>query len=367
MALVRHFDFVPVDKNLIDKDNVVHDVCVIQCGHAKGHNLEVTPESLRQFVEVVERQGGTTKVLIDHKSGVGSIAGYLSNFHISGEKVLADLKLLPEQRDFAHTKALIENLSGPGGIGLSASFVGEPDNGKVTVQQVVSVDLVVNPAVTNGLFSSKVDTANLHMAETSNPTVEQMLQGITAQLNQFNERLGAIELNAQDEEEDGLTEEEVAIYQEALNAGLIDEDGNLLEEEVQEDYIEEDGSDDPISQAFAALANRTIALEQQLGLDRETNEMADIEYRFSHLEQKIEELTAQRDAACELLEQYQTPGTPPSTMFDQVFTGTNDFNAIIAAKVTEGLSHTEAISFAIKNYPEAYRLSLEDPARRVSK
>jgi hypothetical protein len=99
---------------------------------------------------------GQVPVKIDHQSGAGAVCGFLSNFKIAGNKLLADWFLLANHPQKAQILEVAQRM--PRGVGLSAAFIG-PDNaehGKARCQEIISVDYVTLPAANpNGLFAVK--------------------------------------------------------------------------------------------------------------------------------------------------------------------------------------------------------------------
>ena len=149
-------------------------ISVITAGPALGHGMVIDAETLTQVVEK-GNEAGQVKVLSDHSSSVSNIIGYLENFSLDGGRVRADLTLLESHEGFAYFSELLSTL--PGQIGFSISFSGVPRTAEdgtmlADVQTLFSVDLVTTPAANpTGVYSARVDTAKLAMANTA--TVEQ--------------------------------------------------------------------------------------------------------------------------------------------------------------------------------------------------
>jgi len=362
-----HFDYCPLGDSRIDsKKGIVYGVTVITSGAvARGHDLVTDDTTLLQMLESAEAHNGRIPSKRDHKTGISEVNGTMFNFRIEGSKLKCDWELLQSQKDYAHTLELCEKMHDI--VGLSASFTGEGEetrSGKAArCTDLISIDFVTAPAVNSGLFEARVDNDQMDMSTQANPTTEQMLQQILAGQTQLSARLEKIE-----EFNSDLVAEQEAAMQAAYERGEIDENGNAIEQEESEEQENEeiaaDENDGPVAQAFAALSNRIINLEAQLGEDAENAEVEQIQTAFSVLNDKIEELTAQRDEALELLEQYTNPETGVGRANDRSFSANGngeqtEFEQLRDAKIAEGMKLTEAISFCVKNHPDLYATHLE--------
>lgn len=355
-----HFDFSPLGQSRVDSENgVVYGVTVITSGkEARGHDLFTDNKTLVQMFESAKAHGDRIPTKLDHKTGISEVNGFLTNFRIAGPKLIADWHLLKTQSGFDHTLELCQTMSDI--VGLSASFTGEGEMtgaGKMArCTDLISVDFVTSPAVNKGLFETKIvdNVKKSNMAD--NDQLLQSLSAIQTQLTQFSDRLNGIEAFQQAQNE-RYTQEEEALLQEAYEAGLIDENGNEIEQVEEPELIEQYEDDDVVASAFSTLANRVINLESILGQNQENNERDQLVQAFNVLQDKIVELTQQRDHAIQLAESYSVPRTamsPASNLFEASL-ATNEFEQVVSAKVAEGMKKSEAITFAVKHHPEAFK------------
>jgi uncharacterized protein YjiS (DUF1127 family) len=134
----------------VDKINgVVHGVSLITGGiKARGHDLYVDDITLQQLFECAQRMG-QVPVKWNHKTGADAVNGFVTNFWIDGNKVRGDWHLLKEHSQYKQALELADRM--PQNIGLSAAFVpperlAPGDNGKARCEELVSVDLVAQPA-----------------------------------------------------------------------------------------------------------------------------------------------------------------------------------------------------------------------------
>lgn len=182
---------------------VIRGVSVITSGLiARGHDLEVDATTLDQMKTCAEKKG-QVPVKIDHKSGAAAVCGYLTNFHIDGEKLKADWHLLKTHPQKETILEVAERM--PRGVGLSASFL-PPEKTEKTAsgkkaarcEELVSVDYVTLPAANpGGMFSTPAvdtppNTTSTHM------TPEDLQNALTAALAPITERLDNIEAQQQD-------------------------------------------------------------------------------------------------------------------------------------------------------------------------
>lgn len=257
----------------VDTENgVVRGVSVITEGQAKGHDLHVDSTTLQQLLELgASSPSGRVKTKLNHKSGIESVFGYLTEFRISGPKLIADLYLLKNHKDYDQTLEQIREM--PEDIGLSVAFTGKPEviNGKkfARAESIVSTDLVPEPAANpTGMFSEgpflgeEYDDGEVDSENNGNMDP---LEQILAQLNQINERLDSQEdmiagLGDQGLDDDGdgelITEAQLEEAVAALQSqGFApDEIQEILDQEIEaiydeagygdgEDYEDGDGED----------------------------------------------------------------------------------------------------------------------------
>jgi len=370
-----HFDHDPLAAERVDaKNGVIYGVTVITSGReARGHSLHVDDRCVKQMFESAMAHSNRIPSKLDHGTGVTKINGYLTNFRIEGPKLKADWELLKEQSEYKHTLELCQKMSDI--VGLSASFTGEgedtPKGKAARCTDLISVDFVTSPAVNVGLFSAKhtqedVDTEKEHMSNEA--TSHALLEKISSQLTEFNSRLAKVENFAAT-----IEEQQEAALQEAYENGLIDEEGNPIEQEDVEEDVTAEVEDTEDTEEGNDFESRVMArlnqFESHFAAKEDEDEQETILNAFAALEQKITELTAQRDHALSLLEQASVPHVNTSiagekmfsavtptggdvTQFEQlVSVKTNEFSAQLEPKT----ARTQAISFVVKNHPEEYQ------------
>lgn len=296
-----HF-FNAVDGRIDDNQGVIHGVSLITMGSARGHGLEVdekTLTQLRESLECVPKPG--IKAKLNHRSGVEAVFGYINNFQIAENKLIGDLHMLKNHKDYNQTMEQIQTM--PGQIGLSVAFQGDKEPGKdgkvyARCKRIVSVDLVSDPAANpDGMFESKVDNDIQYMNEPEQ-TVEELLQNIA-------ERLDGVESFQGD-------------LQDAIADQLADEGdyGEYDVEDVEEDYeapeyedsyedsdaelepVEYSSIDDALTY-LEAKAEGALAAEQEA---RENHAFDSIEEKVAELASINEEVQMENQALREALE-----------------------------------------------------------------
>lgn len=136
---------------------VVRGVSVITVGPAKGHGIEVDATTLTQVKACAESYQGGLKVKMEHEGDAGDIVGYLTNFHIVGEQLLADLHLLKSTPHREYILELAQTI--PDTFGLSIAFSGpvevKNDTRLARCTEIYSCDMVGEPAANpSGLFDA---------------------------------------------------------------------------------------------------------------------------------------------------------------------------------------------------------------------
>jgi len=156
----------------------LRNVSILTAGQAKGHNLIIDETSLVQALAVAQSMG-RIKVTNGHGAQqVMDILGYVENFRIDGNRLLADLNLLnSDKADY------VADLAGlmPDQFGLSLTFSGVPEEREgqrfARVTEIYDVSVVTQPAANPaGMFSTfsalPVDTFQKAMTETKSAKVE---------------------------------------------------------------------------------------------------------------------------------------------------------------------------------------------------
>jgi len=143
-----------------ESTGVIHDVAVITEGRALGHGVQIDATTLEQVKSQAETYSGGLKVKMDHGGGAADIVGYLTDFRIAGNKLIANFHVLQNTPHRAYIFEIAEKI--PDTFGMSIAFSGPTElaNDKKTVLQrcseIYSCDLVSEPAANaDGLFSMK--------------------------------------------------------------------------------------------------------------------------------------------------------------------------------------------------------------------
>jgi uncharacterized protein YyaL (SSP411 family) len=143
-----------------ESTGVIHDVAVITEGRALGHGVQIDATTLEQVKAQAETYSGGLKVKMDHGGGAADIVGYLTDFRIAGNKLIANFHVLQNTPHRAYIFEIAEKI--PDTFGMSIAFSGPTElaNDKKTVLQrcseIYSCDLVSEPAANaDGLFSMK--------------------------------------------------------------------------------------------------------------------------------------------------------------------------------------------------------------------
>jgi len=159
MSKFTQFSAIATSERINASEGIIFGVCVMEKGEAKGHNLQIDDKSLDQFLQLASERKDGVKVRFgaDHNAGASDINGCLKNFRREGDKIRADLHLLKSDKNFSKIIEMAEKL--PNEFGLSASTTaGEELIGHdryVRFNEIFCVDIVSNPAATNGLFFSQ--------------------------------------------------------------------------------------------------------------------------------------------------------------------------------------------------------------------
>jgi uncharacterized protein YyaL (SSP411 family) len=133
---------------------------VITEGRALGHGVNIDATTIEQVKAQAETYSGGLKVKMDHGGGAADIVGYLTDFRIAGNKLIANFHVLQNTPHRAYIFEIAEKI--PDTFGMSIAFSGptEMASDKKTVLQrcseIYSCDLVSEPAANaDGLFSMK--------------------------------------------------------------------------------------------------------------------------------------------------------------------------------------------------------------------
>ena len=177
---MNYFSTTPIFQTTtpsIDKENgIIKNVLVISEGEAKGHNLFLNQEFLDCTVTLGNDSSKGIKARFGHpnmcSTALGTYIGRYKNFHKENNIVLADLyldetaRISPNGNLYDYILSLAA--SNPDSFGSSIAFkcgkintLTEKDNqteevftrNYATIESLHAVDLVDEPAATNGLFA----------------------------------------------------------------------------------------------------------------------------------------------------------------------------------------------------------------------
>jgi hypothetical protein len=274
--------------------DIIEGVSVISVGEAKGHGLFVDARTLREVKACAETYAGGVKVNLDHGAGIRDIIGFVDNFRIIGEKLVADLNLLQnaERRDYV--LEIAEKL--PDTFGISIAFSGpvrEIDGKRfASCEELYSADLVQTPAANpTGLFSFEARPVD---------KISQPME--TASTN------------------------------------------TALEDGEKEDPIKEVMSRLSALEAFVADYNKT---KEEMAEEKEEEKMEDKEDE----ESEMSKLSAKLDT---IISNFGAAPMKGSATAEEKPVAKFDLKALIESKTSELGSKTAAIKFAMTNYPQEY-------------
>lgn len=185
------------------ESGLISGVSVITQGVAKGHNKQVDFTTLEQVKKAAEAFKKGLKVKMDHHSGISDIVGYLRNFRIDGDKLVADLQLLRTHPQREYIMEIAQEISD--GFGLSISFSGEHEQVQgvtfARCSEIYSADLVTEPAANSGGLFEKpqpvVDTLQKPNEPTEiSMTPEQLQEAIKSALEPLSKKIVELETKA---------------------------------------------------------------------------------------------------------------------------------------------------------------------------
>jgi len=402
---MKQFDFqfqVPFLGGQVDKANgVIRGVSLITGNlTAEGHDLEVTPETLREVLACAVKEG-KVPVKLNHGSGVENICGYLENFSLSGDKVRGDWHLLKSHREYATTMEKAEVM--PGCLGLSVAFKGkgvatQGGRKRAKCDRLIAADCVTQPAANpDGLFSAKVDTgANGNMPDPILPVTEPTLSDVLGAITKQNEAIAALtqKVEAQEQQQPTLAELDQMTDAALAAIGITRAE---VDAAITEVTAEEEAAAAPVAPAavepvaapvgvataaeFKALQGQVILLQKKIKTDEANAEAQVVETAFAVIDAKIVELGAKNDelvgfnttlkADNEALRFAVRTGTKPVgagfeevTLFTVKDGKTGSFEQIVTQKFDELMKQTGmtelkakslAIDFGVKRNKGAYQ------------
>ena len=276
--------------------DIIEGVSVISVGEAKGHGLFVDAQTLREVKACAETYAGGVKVNLDHGAGIRDIVGFVDNFRIIADKLVADLNLLQNAERREYVLEIAEKL--PDTFGISIAFSGpvrEIDGKRfASCEELYSADLVQTPAANpTGLFSFEAKAVDKFSS------------------------------NMEDEK-------------------------TQAEEIVKEDEIDISDILSRLSALEAAFGDYKNKMEE-MPEEKMAEEKKDEETEMSKLSAKLDTIISNFGAAP--MKGSATAEEKPSAKFD--------LKALIENKTSELGSKTAAIKFAMSNHPAEY-IALRD-------
>lgn len=353
-----------------EKTGKVKGVSLITEGKAKGHELMIDSETLKQLERAfndVKNPG--VKAKLNHRSGVEAVFGYITNARVEGPKLLGDLNMLKAHKDYAQTMEQIQTM--PSQIGFSVAFQGkghpDPSGQKVArCKDLISVDLVSEPAANpTGLFEAKVDKEVVYMENdesVSNEDIMAVLAGLGDRIEgieDFNDELAeGIEAELSDVDDEYEEYEEDDEYDEEYDDDYDDEEAEYATAGYNESY--------EAPEEYSAINDALTFLEAKAGAALEAEEEANVDGVFSGIEDKIEslveyttELEAHNDALQEALsaagQQMAPTGSSSDIFLSANSNGDSNFEHIVQTLKYNGTSAKEAVELAVKESPHSHR------------
>lgn len=348
---------------------IIHSVAVITADvEAIGHpNLFTDATTLQQMRDCGSAMG-QVQVKWNHGSGADAVCGYLTNFHIVGNKLRADWHLLATHPQREQALELASRM--PKCIGLSAAFQGQPEQRRgrkfARCQKMCAVDVVARPAANpDGLLEAgpglQVDMSRPDMSTPASspqpravqfdgdqPIAEDLLTPavmaalLDERFKPFEDRLTAIEEFHAGLEE-GLTEFDDADD----DADLADGDG--AEGEEDGDDADGDGAEGEGAE-LSVREQLEILLAERDAAAAEEAELAALEQNFTELQARLEELSAERDALRVALDSAShTPAalsSPRIVEFSADASAGTEFQQHVAMLLSEGKTAAEAYQLA---------------------
>jgi hypothetical protein len=253
--------------------DIIEGVSIISVGEAKGHGLFVDATTLQEVKACAESYAGGVKVNLDHGAGIKDIIGFVDNFRIIGDKLVADLNLLENADRRAYVLEIAEKL--PDTFGISIAFSGpvREIGGKsfASCTELYSADLVQTPAANpTGLFSFQAVDKISHQMEDA-PEKPEMENGNDEDpMKEVMSRLAALETFVADynkKMEDGEKEEEKEMAEEEK------EDAALSRFESKLDQIISNFGAAPMKGSAAAEEKKEQPLDLKAVIAAKTSEL----------------------------------------------------------------------------------------------
>lgn len=368
----------------VDSANgIIRGVSVCTAGvKARGHDMETDQKTLLQMKAAAVAQGGKVPVKWNHQTGADAVNGYVTNFHIDGDKLKADWHLLKSHDKYAQAVELAERM--PANIGLSAAFKGEPEKkgGKkfARCKEILAVDLVAHPAANpDGLFEERIDSARGGMSDEANnnagggqaaePSLSDVMEAIA------DIKAGQEDINARLEEQEAWQEQvQAELEGEGDDDGELDDEGEEGEDGEEEGEGGEAGAELSIGKLrsaqdvvryFEARENRKAAAQEQQAIEfafqTVTRKGRAVVAAYQELAAEHEEALIQLQAANEQIELLSAGGgrTTAGVSRDRGIGGTRrgkitEFESRVAELKEEGMTRMAAVAAIKRDEPHLF-------------
>lgn len=193
----------PIDEN----EGTIRLVSLIRLGNAEGHfddkgRQEVVDELTLKQVYAYCKSAGTIKVKADHGSGVFSTIGWVDDFSLTDEQVLANFHVYETEE--SRSKLFEIAKKNPDHMGLSLEFEGKNsvkgDKTFARCEKILAVALVSDPAANKSLFSAnpteqddqQTNQQNKDMADNEQtPSAEDRIQELTKKFEEYTQAMEA--------------------------------------------------------------------------------------------------------------------------------------------------------------------------------
>jgi hypothetical protein len=258
--------------------DIIEGVSIISVGEARGHDMYVDMQTLREVKACAEEYKGGVKVNLNHGADIEGIVGYADNFRIVGEKLLADINLLKSSPHREYVYEISEKL--PDAFGVSIEFAGplrEIDGKRfASCEELFAAAIVQTPAANaTGLFSfqaraSRVDKFSQQMEDAPKPELENgedeisiadIVSRLTALENAFGDYKSKMEEMPKEEMAEEKKDEESAMAAQfsALNSKL--------------DTVIKTFGAAPMKGSAAAVAKSDEAIDLKKVIEKKTSEL----------------------------------------------------------------------------------------------
>jgi hypothetical protein len=258
--------------------DIIEGVSIISVGEARGHDMYVDMQTLREVKACAEEYKGGVKVNLNHGADIEGIVGYADNFRIVGEKLLADINLLKSSPHREYVYEISEKL--PDAFGVSIEFAGplrEIDGKRfASCEELFAAAIVQTPAANaTGLFSfqaraSRVDKFSKQMEDAPKPELENgedeisiadIVSRLVALENAFGDYKSKMEEMPKEEMAEEKKDEESAMAAQfsALNSKL--------------DTVIKTFGAAPMKGSAAAVAKSDEALDLKKVIEKKTSEL----------------------------------------------------------------------------------------------